>query len=400
MTYFEEFRLLKRIYNYNEKNIAIPETKILIRNLDFISENYKEYPKDYLFAKNISADNEKTNYEKQESIYKKYDTYEGNSKFRFPVFMVNDKQKFKKLIFILHGLNERNWDKYLPWGKRLATDGNYAIILFPISYHINRSPEEWSNPRKMNILSKERTKNYSDIYESSCANAALSIRLHKHPEYFFLSGLRTYLDLINLIKKIRNNLLTFAEPDSEINFLSYSIGAFLTQILLMSDYDNLNLNKAFLFCGGTTIDLMYPVSRYIYDSLAGKSMNEFYVNNFSNSIKEIECINNFFLKNANGASEFKMMLNSNSLQRERNDKLTNISKKIYALSLEKDKVIPPESVKKILSGNKNQLDIKISSKDYPYDYGHENPFPPVEKNSDQIDKAFNEFILTIKDFFE
>jgi len=68
-----------------------------------------------------------------------------NFSFVYPVFMPGGKQRADKAILLLHGLNERNWSKYLTWAEQLCKKTGKAVILFPIAYHVNRSPLSWTS---------------------------------------------------------------------------------------------------------------------------------------------------------------------------------------------------------------------------------------------------------------
>ncbi|MFA6879472.1 MAG: DUF6051 family protein, partial [Bacteroidales bacterium] len=49
----------------------------------------------------------------------------------------------KECIILLHGLNERSWEKYLTWAEDLAINCNRPVILFPMAFHMNRTPASW-----------------------------------------------------------------------------------------------------------------------------------------------------------------------------------------------------------------------------------------------------------------
>lgn len=56
----------------------------------------------------------------------------------------------------------------------------------------------------------------------------------------------------------------------------YSIGALLAEVLLMANPKNyFEKSKLFIFCGGPTFDIMFPVARAILDSKAYESMSKF-----------------------------------------------------------------------------------------------------------------------------
>src|SRR5690554_2612645 len=112
-----------------------------------------------------------------------------NISFSYPVFIPHKTKikNYEEAIILLHGLNERNWDKYLTWAEYLCVNSGKPVILFPIAYHINRAPSSWSNPRKMITLLNQRKEKYDDDRSMSFANVALSSRLSQNPERFYRS---------------------------------------------------------------------------------------------------------------------------------------------------------------------------------------------------------------------
>ena len=58
-----------------------------------------------------------------------------NKNFQYLVFAPRG-IKNNKAILLLHGLNERKWDKYYTWGHKLAKDTGKSVILIPFSFHL------------------------------------------------------------------------------------------------------------------------------------------------------------------------------------------------------------------------------------------------------------------------
>ena len=125
-----------------------------------------------------------------------------NITFSYPVF-VPTYNKSRKVIILLHGLNERSWIKYLTWAYYLSEQTNSYVILFPISFHINRSPASWCDPRALYQTLNERKSSQSGVSMLSLANIALSKRLTDDPMRFFNSGYQTVNDIVKLIKLIK-----------------------------------------------------------------------------------------------------------------------------------------------------------------------------------------------------
>ena len=93
------------------------------------------------------------------------DTINENICFEYPIFTPAGRNRYNndEAILLLHGLNERSWSKYLTWAEYLCNNSGKPVILFPISFHINRAPLSWSNPRTMmNLLNFRREKYDND----------------------------------------------------------------------------------------------------------------------------------------------------------------------------------------------------------------------------------------------
>jgi len=60
-----------------------------------------------------------------------------NRSFRYPVFKSSNPAKNKQAIILLHGLNERNWSKYLVW---ILPDCKYRPAGDPFPYCLPYEP--------------------------------------------------------------------------------------------------------------------------------------------------------------------------------------------------------------------------------------------------------------------
>ena len=198
---------------------------------------------------------------------------ERNKYFNYYILKRADVEVAEGTIIFFHGLNEKKWDKYLPWAYELAQKTKKAIILFPIAFHMNRAEEIWSDRHKMAEVAQFRKKNYPENTSCSFVNAAISSRLEAHPQRIFWSGFQTYSDVIQVVKNIRNHQIKSISPETSIDLFGYSIGSFLSMILKMADPEGIFENsKLFCFCGGMTIDRMFPISKYIMDARAAIKM--------------------------------------------------------------------------------------------------------------------------------
>lgn len=311
-----------------------------------------------------------------------------NVDFSYPVYIPNSSSNYRKAIVLLHGLNERSWHKYLPWAQYLGDQTQRPVILFPIAFHMNRSPESWANPREMMPLINSRKANQG-ISMTTFANIALSQRLSDDPLRFFTSGKQSADDLVQLLSSIKGGELPFLHKDSQVDFFSYSIGAFLAQILFLANPNELLSNsKLFIFSGGGLFSEMRGTSRLIMDSKAYSSLHKYYLHDFPIELKVKSPFSSFVKSGALGEA-FLAMIAAENNQFYREHKLQRMRDRITVVTLSKDSVIPAASAKEVFAcvGNPNV----VTELDFPFEYSHENPLPIFDNpKSLEVDKAFAE----------
>jgi len=372
MEYTKTFNELKSIFNTENEKISIPGSDIKIHNILF----HSDVPLNEFSNKNDALIPE-------------------NCSFSYPVFApVNIEST--KVILLLHGLNERSWVKYLVWAYYLAKNTDSYVILFPISFHINRSPSSWKDPRAMVHFMKDRNSNLGEINMSSFANIALSNRLTEDPMRFFKSGYQTSSDIVKLLSGVRNGEHEIIPRTSDFNIFAYSIGAFLAEIILMGNPEKLfSRSKLFIFCGGSVFSNMQGSSKLIMDSLAFDRVYRYYLYDFEKTLIGKSPLVDFLCTSQIGMA-FRSMIDLGRLKTFRENILTKLHDQIHSISLTKDSVIPCKGVVSTLN-NLNKKDI-VDVWDFPYTYTHENPFPifdfPLSKKVDYwFERVFAEATL-------
>jgi hypothetical protein len=365
MGYTRQYNELKNIFDPGIKEINIPGSDVRIINLEFSSDSV---PDSFLNKKDISIDE--------------------NVTFSYPVFVPADTAS-RKVILLFHGLNERSWVKYLVWAYYLAHNTGSYVILFPISFHINRSPESWKDPRAMFSYLAERRTNCGDVSMSSIANIALSNRLTEDPMRFFNSGYQTSEDIVKLMSMIRDGMHEVIPGGSKVNIFAYSIGAFLAQIILMGNPENLfSESKLFMFCGGSVFSNMHGTSKLIMDSLAYEKVFNFYLEDFEKEIKGKSPLVDFLCSSRIGMA-FRSMIDLGRFRKFRENRLTGLKDQIRSIALLKDAIIPADGIVKTLNYKSQSLSSSVELTDFPYPYTHENPFPLFNSIlSHSVDSAF------------
>lgn len=323
---------------------------------------------------------------------------EENSHFTYPVYLPNSSSKYTKAIVLLHGLNERSWDKYLPWAHYLGQKTNRPVILFPLAFHMNRGSDSWSKPRLMMPQLTNR-KMIKGLNMATVANIALSERLSNDPLRFFISGKQSADDLIQLLQSIKEGSIPFLEKGAQVDFFSYSIGSFLAQILFIANPNDLISNsKLFIFCGGSLFDKMNGTSRLIMDSYAFASLRKYYLKDIAFELRSRTPLSPFIKGGVLGES-FISMLSEESNQFYRESNLQKLRNQIRIISLKKDEVIPSNAMQSVFSCIRNRDKNMITEMDFPYEYSHENPFPVLSTaKSVEVDKAFNQVFSKAAEF--
>lgn len=59
-----------------------------------------------------------------------------NRFFTYQLVKPKDSTSTKKVVFLFHGFNEKDWKKYLPWANAICVGTGSSVILFPIAFHM------------------------------------------------------------------------------------------------------------------------------------------------------------------------------------------------------------------------------------------------------------------------
>lgn len=369
MKYTESYNELKALFSSGKEEISIPGSGIVIFNTGFFSEGIN---KDFLNDNDASISE--------------------NCIFSYPVFAPADRS-CRRVILLLHGLNERSWLKYLTWAFWLAENTGSYVVLFPISFHINRSPESWKDPRAMLRVVQDRNASIRKVNCLSFVNVALSNRLTEDPMRFFKSGYQTVCDIVKLVNTIKRGEHRIIPKTDRFDFFAYSIGAFMAEIMFMGNPEQLFANsRLFMFCGGSVFSNMNGASKLIMDSYAFEKVYDYYLNEFEHTINEKNPLYDILNSNKLGLS-FRAMIDLTRLKSFREEILRKLRGQVHSISLLKDTVIPAVGILGTLK--KETVDIW----DFPYPYSHENPFPVFNNSlSESVDDCFEKVFTRAAEF--
>jgi pimeloyl-ACP methyl ester carboxylesterase len=357
MKFIERFQQLKASFSY-EKKVCLDNSPVEIHPFRFNQEFGN--PEIQQIQQNISP----------AEFCSVSDNYiEENKTFSYPVFVPKGEIQSNKAILLLHGLNERSWEKYLPWAEELTLKTGRAVILFPIAFHMNRTPKSWCNPRALLPYVNSRKEKYTGLNNSTYLNLALSSRLSENPVRFYVSGRESVFNLWQLIREIKTGQHPLFRENTSVNLFAYSIGAFLAQVLLLSNPEKLTSDsRLFMFCGGTLFSRMNGNSRDIMDRESFRKLKDYFLKDFIYRGLDILNRKEDFMEKA-----FKSMLSSGKYSHYRETFFQEAQNRIAAVGLKKDIVIPTLGIKeafgKACSGK------MLEELDFPYEYSHQIPFP-------------------------
>ncbi len=317
---------------------------------------------------------------------------EENRSFRYAVFVpATEPGRFDRATLLLHGLNEKSWTKYLPWAARLAVLTGRPVILFPIAFHMNRAPDAWADPREMMGVAKERRRLFGGLEAGSFANAALSHRVQFAPHRFLTSGLETYFNIVDLVREISSGSHPLFATGARVDLFGYSIGASLSQLLLMANRDRLFADsRAFLFCGGSVLDQANPVSKAIMDNEAYHAVFAF-LREFASDPDAALPLEPDATANVHRELEtIRSMLFVDHRRDAREWIVESISPRVRALVLAGDRVFHPEGMRASWRRGDGTALLDVSVADPAYQYAHEKPFPHRGPDLEAVDRFFGE----------
>ncbi|MBE0677136.1 MAG: hypothetical protein IH592_00075 [Bacteroidales bacterium] len=328
------------------------------------------------------------------SLFRSKELEHSNDDFRY-YLLIPDGSAGRGAIILLHGLNERSWNKYMQWGMRLASDTGRPVVLFPSAYHMNRSPRSWIDRHLMTPLVTARTTMLPDTQLSTFVNVALSTRMSSSPQRFLLSGYQTLRDLASLTGTVREGSHPHLPGGGPVDIFAYSIGALAAQVMMLSRPSLLPPeSRMLLFCGGSAFGLMNGTSKLIMDSRAFERLVTFYLEWPDDKMSRD---GDLFMQILNGTPEGEAFYAMTSLSRLKDISGTpfvNTGGKLKAITFAGDRVIPAEAVSATLQG----ADAEVWSPDYPFT--HENPFPVLAGDrSCEVDRTFDRLFTTAAGFF-
>lgn len=323
-----------------------------------------------------------------------------NERFRYQVLAPAGERPARGAILMLHGLNEKDWAKYLPWAHALATGTGRAVVLFPTAFHMQRAPRGWSERHAMHRAAAARRAAHPSVLASSLSNVATSTRLHARPQRFFWSGIQTYHDVARLVAAVRHGRHPLIAADARLDVFGYSIGCLLAEILLMSDPGGLLADaRLCMFCGGPVFNRLSPVSRFILDSEANVALYSFVVEHLESHLRACERLRHHLGAEHPEGLAFRSMLRYDTLRETREAQFRRLAPRLLGLALASDTVVPAYEVVNTLQGAARDIPVRVETLAFDHPHTHEDPFPLLETHRESVDAAFRRTFAIASEFF-
>jgi pimeloyl-ACP methyl ester carboxylesterase len=307
---------------------------------------------------------------------------EENIRFRYP--LVRERQtgdalhRHDRLIIFLHGLNERSFSKYLPWAYQLWERAGVPVLLFPLTFHINRVLPDWA-------------KRQQQIYERRCLiagnesmhrfNAVISERLEAHPGRFFWGAVQSYLDLVDLTCEIRSGRHPHFAPGARVDVFGFSAGGYLSLLLLLANPDALFTDsRGVVFASGVPTRDLNLSSPFIMDFAAEAALMKLYVKHIDGQASPR--MQHWFEAHDEG----RWLKAFSGLRTDRTrleERLKEIAPRLLGVANMKDDVMPVGAMLNTLQGLRRDTAVRVAE----FELGvHESPF--VCADYQQPDRRF------------
>jgi pimeloyl-ACP methyl ester carboxylesterase len=293
-----------------------------------------------------------------------------NIHFKYPLLRergsISSLPRHTRVTLLLHGLNERSFGKYLPWAYHLWGQGGAPVLLFPLTFHVNRVLPAWGQQQLDSFKRRQQIADNENVHRF---NAVISERLDAYPERFFWGAIQSYWDLIDLARQIRGGLHPHIAPEARLDFVGYSAGGFLALLLLLENHEDLFANsRACLFSTCAAIRDLNLSSPFIVDGEAENTLMKLYVRHLERSAGER--MRHWLEHHGEGqwARAFSGLLPDRS---RLNARLSELAPRLLGFANPNDRVIPQGAMLNSLQGVLRDTGVRVEELSLGV---HENPF--------------------------
>lgn len=326
---------------------------------------------------------------------------EENNRFRYPLLREHGTgplQRHHHVVILLHGLNERSFTKYIPWALQIWSLTGFPVILFPLTFHINRVRREWAREqhaifcRRSALPGNEHAHRY---------NAVISERLWTHPERFIWGAIQSYWDIMDMVRKIREDRHPHFMPDARVDLLGFSAGGYVALTLLLENHrDYFRSSRGVMFASCAAVRDVNLASPLILDHLAEMALMKLHVK-YREKLMNSR-LKHWFEEHGEGRwlNAFCGLMPNRTLLDQR---LGELAPRLLGIAGMEDQVMTPGAMMNALQGIRRDTGVRVL--ELPLGI-HENPFacPDYAQqersmiteflNEERFGKAFEQFIQT------
>jgi predicted esterase len=329
---------------------------------------------------------------------------EENIRFRYPLLRDHQRgtaRRSPEVLILLHGLNERSFTKYIPWAYQIWAHARMPVLLFPISFHINRVRRAWGGTqqecyrRRTEVPGNEHFHRY---------NAVMSDRLHAHPERFLWGALQSFWDIVDLVGDIRENRHPHFVPETRVHLMGFSAGGYIALSLLLENarrwFDD---SRAVMFASCAALRDVNLASNLIIDHAAEVALVKMYVKYREKQMNAR--LRHWFEEHSEGRwfNAFCGLMPDRTLLDKR---LREVAPRLLGIADSNDQVMTPGAMLNALQGIRRDTGVCVRELSLGI---HENPFatPDYRQRERQMitesldveryGKEFQDFIHTVCD---
>jgi hypothetical protein len=291
-----------------------------------------------------------------------------NLDFRYPLLRAigDGQERARRLVVVLHGLNERSFTKYVPWAHQLWRATGAAVALFPLSFQVNRVLPNWGRQLDLHLARRRALSRNENVHGFNCV---ISERLDAYPERFFWGGLQSYGDVVDLVREIRAGRHPHVDPEARVDLVGYSAGGYLALALLLVDESGLfGDSRAVVFESGAALRATNMSSRFILDHACEVSLMKLYVR-FTGSLANERL--SHWLREHDVGRWFRALCGDEAERPRLEARLRELAPRLLAISNRNDEVIPAPAILNTLQGLHRDTGVRIEELSLGV---HEHPF--------------------------
>jgi hypothetical protein len=275
-------------------------------------------------------------------------------------------------LVLFHGLNERSFTKYIPWAYQVWAQTGIPVILFPLSFHINRVLPAWADLQQVSYDDRRALAGNENYHRF---NAVISARLNKHPERFFWGAVQSYGDVVDLARLIRSGEHPHFAPDAHLDFLGFSAGGYVPLALLLENEEQLfDKSRIVVFASAAAMRDVNLSSHLIVDHAAEVALMKLYVK-YLHRLANPRMLH-WLAEHAEGRwlNQFCGLLPDRSRLDAR---LREAGSRILGLANTSDQVMTPGAMMNSLQGVRRDTGVRVEELNLGI---HENPFASPDYN--------------------